>query len=88
MDIIIDQQVAVLEVLAFGDAVRGNKEVDLLRLRESGLGGTGLGQRRKIGQYVVIVGIPERSAIAAVPDDKGRVDPESFLCPRGQLVIK
>ena len=55
VDVVVDQVVAVLEVLAFADAVGGDEEVDFAVLGMDGNLGAALGARGEIGQDVVVV---------------------------------
>ena len=57
VDVVVDQQVAVLKVLAFADAIRGDQQVDFLALvRKAGrLIGAAFGHRREVRQDVVVI---------------------------------
>ena len=52
MDVVVDEVVAVLQVLSFADTVGGNEYVNLF-LRFGKDGGTVFGQRREIGEDIV-----------------------------------
>ena len=65
VDIVVDAEVAVLQVLPFGNAIGGNQDVDVLfevRIKEISVFGFG----RKTGQYVVHVRLYFRRCCFAV----------------------
>ena len=61
MNVVVDEQVAVLKVLALADAVGGDEQVDLLLLigEMDKLLGPALGDGREVGQDVVMIGTAE-----------------------------
>jgi hypothetical protein len=63
VNVVVHQQVAVLQVLAFGDAVGGDEDVDLAILRHGLHLGALLGARREVGEYLREVGMAEGGSI-------------------------
>jgi hypothetical protein len=63
VDVVIHQQIAILKVLAFGYAVRGNQDVDLDILRHGFHLGALLGARREIGEYLAEFCFAKRAAV-------------------------
>ncbi len=86
MDVVVDQAVAVLQVLALRDAVRGEHHVDLT------LGpllvGEVLGPRGEAAQHVLESepGDPEGVGPAAIAGDLGALEAQLVLERAGQLV--
>ena len=88
VDVEVDDGVAVLEVLAFADAVRGDKQIDVAFVSE--IRRTFLGPRRKGSDDAgeVLAEARQRGFVVACACDKGRVQTEFFLCPIRKFVIK
>jgi len=81
VDVVIDQIVAVLKVLSFGDAVRGDEQVDAALLWQGVQLLAMLGARGEVDQDMIKVRLtfkPCRSVgrpILLGPADKGTVNP-------------
>ena len=63
VDVVIDQQITVLQVLALRDAIGGDQYVNLTVLRHLGHLGALLGARCKVGQYLVELRRTKRGAV-------------------------
>lgn len=81
VDVVVDEVIAVLEVLAFGDAVRGDEEVNFTLLRHGGDFVAPLGARGEIGEDVVEGGCSQSGAGVAAAADKRDVDAKVFVGP-------
>jgi hypothetical protein len=84
VDVVVDEVITVLEVLAFRDAVRGDEEVDFTRLRQGGDFVAPLGARREIGEDLVEGGSAKGGAVVAAAADKCDVDAKVFVGPLHQ----
>ena len=80
--------IAVLEVLAFADAVRGDEQIEFAFGRE--VFGPLLRARRECGEDAgkVLAEVGQRGLVAAGAGDKRRVQAELLLRPRGELTIE
>jgi len=88
VDVVVDEPVAVLKILAFRDAVGGDEQVQLAVARQVrrallGAGREGAEQRAQISAQ-----IRERGAVAAGPGDQGRVDAQVLLRPGCELCVE
>jgi len=88
VDVIVDEVVAVLKVLAFADAVGGDEEVDLTLLRHGRNLGAVLGAWGKVGENLVVSARAEGGAGVAAAADEGQVDAEFLARPVEQRVIE
>ena len=83
VDVVVDQLVAVLEVLTFGDAVGGDEQVDFAFAGQ--VGRPLLGPRRERREDAGEVSCACRAGrlVADRPVTKRRLDAEGAPCPRG-----
>jgi hypothetical protein len=81
VDVVVDEVIAVLEVLAFGDAIRGDEEVDFTLLRQGGDFVAPLGARGEIGEDVVEGGSAKGGAVVAAAADERDVDAKILVGP-------
>ena len=81
VDVVIDEVIAVLEVLALGDAVGGDEQVNLLRLRHGRHFGAVLGARGKVGEDLVEIGLAECGVVVAAAGDQRNMDTEVPVRP-------
>jgi hypothetical protein len=88
VDVVVDQVVAVLKVLAFADAVGGDEEVDFALLRHGGNLGAVLGAWGKVGEDLVVSARAKRGAGVAAAADEGQVDAEFLVRPVEQRFIE
>jgi hypothetical protein len=90
VDVVVYEQVAVLEVLAFADAVGGDEQVDFLALvgETGGLFGAAFGERSEVGEDVVEIGATEGGGVAAVAADEGGVDAEFGASPGAEVLVE
>ena len=88
VDVVVDQPVAVLEVLAFGDAVGGDEQVEFALVGV--FLGPLLGPRGERGENrgQILAQAGERGLVAAGAGDQRRVDAEVCLRPRGKLLVE
>ena len=84
VDVVVDDRVAVLEVLALADAVRGDQQVDFAVAGE--VLGTFLraGRERRDDADEVLAQVGQRRLVVAGAGDKGRVQAEFLLAPTRQ----
>ena len=85
VDVVVDDGVAVLEVLAFADAVGGDQQVDFAFTGKvfGPLLGAGREGRDDAGEVLAQVG--QRGLVVAGTGDEGRVQAEFLLCPVRKL---
>ena len=85
VDVVIDQVVAVLQVLAFGDAIRGDQQIQLSLARPCRR--AFLGARRKSGQDAGKIAAKARQVglIPPAPVTSAACSAESLQRPRRQL---
>jgi hypothetical protein len=81
VDVVVDEVIAVLEVLAFGDAIRGNEEVNFTLLREGGDFVAPLGAWREIREDLVKGSSAKGGTIVAAAADQRNMDPKVFVSP-------
>ena len=89
MDVVVDQIVAVLEVLAFGNAVRGDQDVDLVVVvrEEKRLFLGKRGEEREDGVEVHLE-LRNRGTPVLRAGDHGRVQAELFLRERRDVLVE
>ncbi|MDT4859983.1 hypothetical protein FQZ97_945170 [compost metagenome] len=88
MNVVVDQPVAVLQVLTFGNAVGGNQQIQLAFL---GHVGRALFRAWREGrQYGCQIGTQagDRSLVAAGAGDQGRLHTQGFIGPGGELLVQ
>jgi len=88
VDVVVDEVVAVLKILAFADAVGGDEEVDLTLLGHGGNLGAVFGAWGKVGENLVVSARAEGGASVAAAADEGQVDAEFLLRPVEQRFIE
>jgi len=82
VDIVIDQRVAVLQILAFGNAIGGNQKVNFPLLRHGGHFGALFGAGGKVGQDVIECSLTEGAAVGVcAARDQGQVNAQGIACP-------
>ena len=81
VNVVIDEQIAVLEVLALGNAIGGDKQVNLLGLRHGGHFGAVFGARGEVGQDLVEIGLAERGVVVATAGHQRDVDAQLPVRP-------
>jgi hypothetical protein len=88
VDVVVDDRVAVLEVLALAHAVRGDEKVDFAVSGE--VFGTFLraGGECRDDADKVLAQVGQCRLVVAGAGDKGRVQAEFLLCPPGKLPVK
>ena len=88
VDVVIDEVVAILKVLAFADAIRGDEKVDLALLRHGGHLFAFLRAGRKVGQNLVIGRIAEGRAGVSTTTNQSSVDAKFGSCPVQERVVE
>ena len=90
MNVVVYEQIAVLEVLAFADTVGGNEQVDPFALVGEGgdLFGAALGDGGEVGEDVVEVGAAEGGGVAAVTADEAGMDAKLRARPTGKMLVE
>ena len=88
VNVVVDQGVAVLKVLAFANAIGGDQEVDFTLLRQSGNLGAVFSSRGKISENLVVSARAEGGAGGAAAADQGQVDAEFLARPVEQRFIE
>lgn len=88
VDVVIDEIVAILQVLAFADAVSGDQQVDLALLGHGGDLGAVLRHGGEIGEDLVEGTVAERGAGVAAPTDQGHVDSQLAGAPREERLVE
>src|SRR3989442_373443 len=86
MDVVIDKEITVLEVLAFGNAVGGDEQVNLAFLWQRRDFGAVFGTRRKVGEDLIEVGLAEGRAVATAARNQRDVNTKLFVRPGRQGV--
>src|SRR3989339_363769 len=88
VNVVVDEPVAILKVLAFGDAIRGDEQVELSLAGQ--LFRTFFGARRECRQDrgEVPAQVGERCPVASRPGHQRAVDTETFQRPGGQMFIE
>ena len=86
VDVVVDEVIAVLKVLAFGDAVGGDEQVNLAVLRHGWNLVAVLGTRRKVGEDLVEVALAEGGVVVSAAGDQRDVDAQFFVRPIVQRV--
>ena len=70
VDVVVDEQVAVLQVLPFRNAVGRDQHVDFRVLRKVRLFGAAFRARAEVGENLVVVRAAQRRGVAAVAADQ------------------
>ena len=86
VDVVVDEVIAVLKVLALGNAVRGDEQINLAVLRHGRNLVAVLGARGKVGEDLVEVGLAERGVVATAAGDQRDVDAKVVVRPGWQRV--
>ena len=88
VDVVVDDGVAVLEVLAFADAVGGDEQIEFPFSGE--ILGTlfGAGREGRDDADEILAEFGQRGLVVAGTGDEGGMQPETLLCPRGKLLIE
>ena len=84
MDVVIDEVIAVLEVLSFGNTIRGDEQINLTILRHGWHLVALLGTRRKVGEDLIEFRFAKRGAVVSTAGNEGNVDAQIFVGPRTQ----
>ena len=87
-DVVVDQPVAVLEILTFGDAICGDEQVEVTFVREFIGSLFGLRCERGENRGQVLTQAGNRRLVAARAGHQRRVDVKGCLRPRGELVVE
>ena len=88
MDVIVDEKIAILKVLAFGDAIGRYQQVDLTfccKLRRALLRA---GRERAEDRAHVVAQARQGSLVCTGSGDDSGVEPERFLRPGGQFPVE
>ncbi len=86
VDVVIDEEIAVLEVLALGDAIGGDKQVNFLRLRHGRHFVAVFGARGEVGEDLVEIGLAECGVVIATAGDQRNMDAQVLPRPGRQLL--
>jgi hypothetical protein len=88
VDIVIDQVIAVLKILAFGNAVRGNNKIDFSVLGHGRDFIALFGARTEICKNLVEGGFSKSGAGIAATADERNIDAEVFPGPLNERIVK
>ena len=87
VDVIVDEKVAVLEILTFGNAISRYDQIDLVMLRHGRYFAPGFGPGREVREDLIKSALTKSSARISPAAHKGRVNPEILSGPPDQRLI-